>query len=64
MKQGMSKQIQWQTCMSIKINIVFKNNNSVLLRFLGGSMVKNLPVNAGDLGSIPGPGRPYIQRSN
>ena len=64
MKQGMSKQIQWQTCMSIKINIVFKNNNSVLLRFLGGSMVKNLPVNAGDLGSIPGPGRPYIPRSN
>ena len=25
--------------------------------FLGGSVVKNLPVNAGDLGSIPGLGR-------
>ena len=27
-------------------------------------MVKNLPVNAGDLGLIPGPGRPFIPRSN
>ena len=26
--------------------------------FLGGSVVKNLPVNAGDVGSIPGSGRP------
>ena len=25
--------------------------------FLGGSVVKNLPVNAGDVGSIPGLGR-------
>ena len=25
--------------------------------FPGGSEVKNLPVNAGDTGSIPGPGR-------
>ena len=25
--------------------------------FLGGSMVKNLPANAGDAGSIPGLGR-------
>ena len=25
--------------------------------FLGGSMVKNLPANAGDTGSIPGWGR-------
>ena len=25
--------------------------------FLGGSMVKNMPANAGDLGSIPGSGR-------
>ena len=27
---------------------------SKLLGFLGGSVVKNLPANAGDLGSIPG----------
>ena len=25
--------------------------------FPGGSVVKNLPANAGDIGSIPGPGR-------
>ena len=25
--------------------------------FPGGSVVKNLPANAGDVGSIPGPGR-------
>ena len=47
-----------------QINIVFKNDNSVLLGFLGGSVVKNLPVNAGDMGSIPCLGRSYIPRSN
>ena len=26
--------------------------------FPGGSVVKNLPANAGDMGSIPWPGRP------
>ena len=25
--------------------------------FLGGSVVKNLPANAGDIGSVPGSGR-------
>ena len=25
--------------------------------FLGGSVIKNLPANAGDIGSIPGSGR-------
>ena len=29
----------------------------VILGFPGGSVVKNLPVNAGDVGSIPGFGR-------
>ena len=28
------------------------------------SMVKNLPANAGDIGSIPGPGRSQILQSN
>ena len=32
--------------------------------FLGGSMVKNLLANAGDTGSIPGPGRCHILWSN
>ena len=27
-------------------------------------MVKNLPANAGDTGSIPGPGRSYMPRNN
>ena len=30
------------------------------LGFPGGSMVKNPPANAGDLGSIPDPGRSHI----
>ena len=29
-----------------------------ILGFPGGSVVKNLPGNAGDVGSIPGSGRP------
>ena len=38
-------QILWcVNCVSVKL----------LLGFLGGSVVKNLPANAGDLGSIPG----------
>ena len=27
-------------------------------------MVKNLPANAGDTGSIPGPGRSHVPRNN
>ena len=32
--------------------------------FPGGSVVKNLPANVGDMGSIPGPGRSHMLRSN
>ena len=32
--------------------------------FPGGSVVKNLPANAGDMGSIPGPQRSYMSWSN
>ena len=32
--------------------------------FPGGTMNKNLPDNAGDTGSIPGPGRFHVPRSN
>ena len=32
--------------------------------FPGGAVVKNLPANAGDTGSIPGPGRSHLPRSN
>ena len=30
----------------------------------GGPVDKNPPANAGDVGSIPGPGRSYVPRSN
>ena len=32
--------------------------------FPGGSVVKNLPANAGDTGLIPGPGRSHVPWSN
>ena len=32
--------------------------------FPGGSVVKNLPANAGDTGSSPGPERSHMPRSN
>ena len=32
--------------------------------FPGGTVVKNLPANAGDMGSIPGPGRSHMPRGN
>ena len=30
----------------------------------GGAVIKNLPANAGDMGSRPGPGRSHMPRSN
>ena len=32
--------------------------------FPGGAVVKNPPANAADTGSIPGPGRSHMPRSN
>ena len=32
--------------------------------FPGGAVVKNPPANAGDMGSIPGPGRSHMLWSN
>ena len=32
--------------------------------FPGGAVVKNPPANAGDMGSIPSPGRSHMPRSN
>ena len=32
--------------------------------FPGGAVVKNLPANAGDMGSIPGPGISHMLRSS
>ena len=42
----------------------FQNRHSLLKKFLlgfpGGAVVKNLPANAGDTGSSPGPGRSHM----
>ena len=38
--------------------------NLKLKDFPGGTAVKNLPANAGDTGSSPGPGRCHKPRSN
>ena len=35
-----------------------------LADFPGSTVVKNLPANAGDTGSIPGPGSSHMPRSN
>ena len=32
--------------------------------FPGGAVIENLPANAGDTGSSPGPGRSHMLRSN
>ena len=41
------------------------SNQILLLRdFPGGAVVGNLPANAGDTGSSPGPGRCHMPQSN
>ena len=51
------------------ISIIFSDHNSMKLKinhrdFPGGAVVKNPPANAGDLGSIPSPGRSHMLRSS
>ena len=55
-----------QTCISdISIfHSVGVLSKSWVLGPAGSSVVKNLPANAGDTGSIPDPGRPHKPRSN
>ena len=43
---------------------IFRLKTSELKGFPGGPMVKNPPVNAGDTGSIPSPGRFHLPRGN
>ena len=38
--------------------------NTFNREFSGGTVVKNLPANAGDMGSSPGPGRSHMPQSN
>ena len=39
-------------------------NKKWFVGFPGGAVVRNLPANAGDTGSSPGPGRSHMPRSN
>ena len=41
-----------------------KKKKIELKGFPGGAVVENPPVNAGDTGSSPGPGRSHMPRSN
>ena len=41
-----------------------KHIKEVLLGFPGGTVVENLPANAGDTGLSPGPGRSHMPQSN
>ena len=51
-------------CLSIKVS----NGSEIFKRvhggFPGGTVVKNPPANAGDMGSSPGPVRSHMPRSN
>ena len=50
-----------------KINLKWTeelNIRSETVGFPGGAVVKNLPSNAGDTGSSPGPGRSHMPQSN
>ena len=47
-----------------KMPSTLSNHKSKTWGFPGGSMVRNLPADAGDAGLIPGPERPYVLRSN
>ena len=47
-------------CTTVK----FCNLKTLLKGFPGGTVVKNPPANAGDMGSSPGPGRSHRLQSN
>ena len=53
---------------SSQTDLALANRNSFKINscgdFPGGPVVKNLPANAGDMGSIPGPGRSHVPPSN
>ena len=51
-----------KTTDGVLINLLLKKKKK--RDFPGGAMVKNLPANAGDMGSSPGPGGSHMLRSN
>ena len=49
----------------MQLNINKQHNQKMGRRdFPGGAVVKNPPANAGDMSSIPGPGRSHMLWSN
>ena len=46
------------------VKAVLKGKKEGKRDFPGGAVVKNAPANAGDMGSIPGPGRSHMPQSN
>ena len=47
---------------ALKNKVLFLKNGQ--RNFPGGTVIKNPPANAGDVGSSPGPGRSHMLRSN
>ena len=47
-----------------KVVVIFQQSRIVPKDFSGGPVVKNLPANAGDTGSIPCPGRSLLPQGN
>ena len=54
----------WQDTMSVTYTKEVKNKNKYVWDLPGGPVVKNPPVKAGDIGSIPGPRRFPMLQSN
>ena len=53
-----------QLCQILTLYSCFRLKKYKNEGFLGGSVVKNLPANAGDMGLTPGLGRPHMLQSN
>ena len=53
-----------ETLCNYSVNMKLFKKIRVLLGFPGDTVVKNLPANAGDMGSSPGPGRSHMPWSN
>ena len=52
------------TCVLKEENLLVVLVEKWWVGFPGGTVVKNPPANAGDMGSIPGPGRSHMPRIN
>ena len=64
------KRRRWEKCRVTvhRYRVSFKGDENlvklIVVDFPGCPVVKNLPVNAGDAGSIPGPGRFHMLQGN